>query len=300
MDPLSQLLSLLKPESFASGGVVLTADMSVQWPAHEGVKCYAVVTGECWLSVEGITEPIRLAAGDCYLLPPGPSFRLATDLSVKTVDFQTLRAEMVSVTAEKLVEKSSCLLVGGHFFLAGRAAQILLGGLPQVVHIRKERDKAAMCWALERLSQEVREPEPGSGLIVQQLAFMLLIQALRLHASDNQKGNAGWLVALRDKKLSVALACMHQNPEQKWTLNTLAFKAGMSRAAFAKHFGQAVGITPIEYLTQWRMLLASDRLQRSGETISGISAALGYESESAFRKAFKRVTGVPPGKVTRT
>ncbi len=80
------------------------------------------------------------------------------------------------------------------------------------------------------------------------------------------------------------------------TLNKLASQTGMSRAAFAKHFGQTVGITPIEPLTQWRMLLASDRLQNSGETISGVSAALGYESESAFRKAFKRVTGAPPGK----
>lgn len=84
------------------------------------------------------------------------------------------------------------------------------------------------------------------------------------------------------------------------TLNKLASHTGMSRAAFAKHFGQTVGITPIEYLTQWRMLLASDRLQNSGETISGVSAALGYESESAFRKAFKRVTGASPGKLTHS
>jgi len=84
------------------------------------------------------------------------------------------------------------------------------------------------------------------------------------------------------------------------TLIRLASQAGMSRAAFAKHFGQTVGITPIESLTQRRMLLASDRLQNSGETISGVSAAMGYESESAFIKAFKRVTGAPPGKLTRS
>ncbi|MGB8929003.1 AraC family transcriptional regulator (plasmid) [Pantoea agglomerans] len=84
------------------------------------------------------------------------------------------------------------------------------------------------------------------------------------------------------------------------TLNKLASHTGMSRAAFAKHFGQTVGITPIESLTQWRMPLASNHLQNSDETISGVSAALGYESESAFRKAFKRVTGAPPGKLTRS
>ncbi|MDY0998166.1 MULTISPECIES: helix-turn-helix domain-containing protein [Pantoea] len=84
------------------------------------------------------------------------------------------------------------------------------------------------------------------------------------------------------------------------TLNKLASHTGMSRAAFAKHFGQTVGITPIEYLTQWRMPLASNHLQNSDETISGVSAALGYESESAFRKAFKRVTGASPGKLTHS
>ncbi|UUE11275.1 AraC family transcriptional regulator [Dickeya zeae] len=298
MDPLSQLLSVLKPESCISGGIVLNAEMSVEWPAHEGVKCYAVITGECWLTVDGVKQPLRLVAGDCYLLPPGPPFRLTTDLSAKSVDFQTIRSEIVSVTAEKLVEKPACLMVGGHFILAGRPAQLLLGGLPPVVHIQKKSDKAAMSWALERMLQEVREPQPGSGLIVQQLAFMLLIEALRLHANDNHKENIGWLFALRDKKLGAALACMHQNPENKWTLNMLAVQAGMSRAAFAKHFKQTVGISPIEYLTQWRMVLACGRLQNSKDSISRISTELGYESESAFRKAFKRVIGSAPGMIT--
>lgn len=298
MDPLSQLLSVLKPENYVSGGVVLSAGMSVQWPAHEGVKCYAVLSGECWLMVDGAKQPSRLVAGDCYLLPPGPPFKLATDLSAKSVDFLTLRSEIVSVTAEKLAEKSGCLLVGGHFLLVGRPAQLLLGGLPQVVHIRKESDKATMSWALEKMSQEVREPQPGSGLIIKQMAFMLLIEALRLHANDNHQKNIGWLFAMRDKKLGAALACIHQKPENKWTLDTLAVKAGMSRATFAKHFKQTVGIAPVAYLTQWRMILACGRLQNSEDTISRISTALGYESESAFRKAFKRVIGSAPGTIT--
>lgn len=296
MDILSQLLSLLRPESYVSGGVMLSPEMSVQWPFHDGVKCYAIVSGECWLSVEGNTHPLKLQKEDCFLLPPGPPFRLATDLSAKTVDFTTVRTAMVSASAEEAGEKPGCLLVGGHFLLAGQAAKMLLEALPAVVHIRNPSDKAAMQWALERMVQEIREPQPGSALIVQQLAFMLLIQALRLYANDNQKARAGWLFALRDKKLSAALTCMHQNPEYKWTLAQLAGQAGMSRAAFAKHFRQTVGTAPVEYLTQWRMMLACEQLNYSDQTIAQIAAASGYESESAFAKAFKRIIGCSPGR----
>lgn len=298
MDPLSQLLSLLKPESYVSGGVVLNDGLAVQWPQHDGIKCYAVVSGQCWLSVEGVADLIRLTAGDCYLLPPGPPFRLTTDLSAKPVDFQAVRTTMTADIAFKADEEQSCFLVGGHFLLAGRPAQMLLGSLPPIVHIRKESDSTAMRWALERMVQEVRSPQPGSGLIVQQLAFMLLIQALRLHADERSSTNVGWLFALRDKHLSIALACMHDKPGHSWTLEKLALAVGMSRSVFAKRFRETVGTAPIEYLTQWRMLLACDRLQHSGDSILTISTSLGYESESAFRKAFKRVIGSSPGQLS--
>ncbi|MGY3310027.1 hypothetical protein ACVW06_003052 [Pantoea ananatis] len=152
MDPLSQLLSLLKTESYVSGGVVLDPAQAVQWPAHDGVKCYAVVFGSCWLSVEGLAEPVRLTAGECYLLPPGPPFRLATDLTQKPVDFQTVRTEMISDIATKTHETSGCFLVGGHFLLAGRAARLLLHSLSPVVHVHRDADKKAMYWALERMA----------------------------------------------------------------------------------------------------------------------------------------------------
>ena len=297
MDPLSQLLSLLKPESYASGGVLLPQGSAVQWPFHDGIKCYAVVSGECWLSVEGVTEPLRLTAGDCYLLPPGPPFRLATDLMSEPVDFQQVRTSMVTDIAVNMHKNPGCFLVGGHFLLAGRPASMLLSSLPPVVHIRKEADKAAMRWALDRMVQEVQTAQPGNGLIMQQLAFMLLIQALRLHINDTPGTGVGWLFALRDKQLSAALACIHDQPGYRWTLEKLAGQAGMSRSAFAKHFKVTVGTAPIDYLTQWRMLLACDRLQNSGDSIQQISLSSGYESESAFAKAFKRVIGCSPGQL---
>ncbi|VFS57359.1 Cupin [Kluyvera cryocrescens] len=93
MDPLSELLSLLKPQSYASGGLALSQNMAISWPDHQGIKCYSVVSGQCWLSVEGVADKRLLTAGDCYLMPPGPSFTLATSLSVEPVDFAIIVAE---------------------------------------------------------------------------------------------------------------------------------------------------------------------------------------------------------------
>nr|WP_260411855.1 AraC family transcriptional regulator [Pantoea ananatis] len=125
---------------------------------------------------------------------------------------------------------------------------------------------------------------------------MLVIQVLRLHADDSATPRTGWLFALRDKKLSAAIACMHDAPGQGWTVETLATQVGMSRSAFAQHFSQTVGMAPAACLTQWRMLLACDRLQQTDDSVLHIATSLGYESESAFRKAFKRVIGCTPGK----
>jgi len=294
MDPLSELLSLLKPQSYASGGVAIGREMSIQWPEHEGIKCYAVVSGQCWLSVEGVEAAILLSAGDCYLLPPGPPFRIATDLTATPVDFALLRdARRLGQTLLGGTEEE-CFLVGGHFVLTGHHATLLLGSLPPIVHIQKEADRTAMRWSLERMALEVREPQPGGSLIVQQLAYMMLIQALRLHLNDACHSSVGWLFALADKHLSEALSCMHNNPGYRWTLENLAAHVGMSRSAFTRHFKETVGSAPIEYLTHWRMLLACDRLKNSADSIPRIATSLGYESESAFGKAFKRVIGCSP------
>ncbi|MDB5768121.1 MAG: AraC family transcriptional regulator, partial [Collimonas fungivorans] len=282
MDPLSDVLSLLKPRSYASGGFEVTGDTAIQWPQHEGIKCYAVVSGQCWLSVEGIPDAVLLTAGDCYLLPPGPSFRLATDLSATPVDFNIVRSKSRSDREVSGKEEGSCYLVGGHFVLTGSHADFLLSSLAPIVHIRKESDKAAMRWSLQRMKEEVRDPQPGGSLIAQQLAYMMLVQALRLHLADGAKEGVGWLFALADKQMGAAIRCMHDDPGYRWTLQKLAERVGMSRSIFALRFKETVGATPMEYLTRWRMLLAGDRLKNSRESTSAIALSLGYESESAF------------------
>ena len=142
--------------------------------------------------------------------------------------------------------------------------------------------------------RELRDPRPGGFLVAQQLATTMLIQALRLHMAEGTLGGVGWLFALADVQMNAAITCMHQNPGHRWTIQQLAQRAGMSRATFALRFKRSVGLAPMEHLTRWRMLLASDRLTNSRDSIATISQTLGYESESAFSTAFKRVMRCSP------
>ncbi|MFC5861519.1 AraC family transcriptional regulator [Acidicapsa dinghuensis] len=294
MDPLSDVLSLLKPQSYVSGGFGVDGHMSIQFPRHRGIKCYAIVSGECWLVVEGVPEPVLLTEGDCYILPRGFPFCLTTDPSLPPVDFRTILAERQQGKAIFCDESGARYIVGGHFLLTGSYAEALLQSLPPIVHIRKESDKAAIRWALERMKEELRDPQPGGTLIAQQLAYVMLVQALRLHLSEESANGVGWLFALTDKQISAVIACMHNDPGHAWTLQELAGHAGMSRSIFAQRFKERAGTTPMEYLTRWRMLLAGERLKFTDDSIASIASSLGYESESAFGKAFRRVMGCSP------
>jgi AraC-like DNA-binding protein len=300
MDPLSEVLALIKLQSYSSGGFAVRGDIAVHFPKHPGIKCYAMLAGQCWLLVESIPEPTLLEAGDCFLLPHGLPFRLATDLSLEPVHYAIALAQL-GISGEAPGEAEGVrYIVGGHFALCGGPAEMLLRSLPPIVHIRRESDKAAIRWSLERMREELRDPQPGGSLIAQQLAYMMLIQALRLHLTDASNAGSGWLSALSDAHMSVAITHMHQAPGYPWTLQSLAQRVGLSRSVFALRFRATVGATPMEYLTRWRMLLAADRLRNSPEGLSAIAQSLGYESESAFSKAFRRVMGRSPRQYKKT
>jgi AraC-like DNA-binding protein len=295
MDPLSNVLSLLKPRNYLSAGFEAGGDWSIQFPdQQEGVKCGAVVSGECWLSVEGVPEAVLLRTGDCFLLPSGQPFRLATDLSLPPVDAATIFSPALTGGIVSYNGGDDFLLVSSRFALTGAHAGLLLCILPPIVLIRDESGQTALRWSVERMMQELREPQPGGFLIVQHLAHMILVQALRLHLADSSRAGVGWLFALADKQMSAAMTAMHEDPARRWTLQDLATCAGMSRSTFALRFKETVGTSPMDYLVHWRMLLAGDRLENSREPISAIAPSLGYESEAAFSTAFKRVMGCSP------
>lgn len=294
MDPLSDVLSLLKLHSYMAGGFEAGGDWSLAFGQHEGIKCYAAVSGECWLAVEGVAEAVHVQSGDCFLLPRGRAFRVASDLALAPVDALTTFPPVRDGGITCYNGGGDFLSVGGYFALSGDYAAGLLEMLPPIVHIRSESGKAELRWCVERMRQELREPQPGGFLIAQQLATMMLVQALRLHLAQASRSGVGWLFALSDKQMAGAIGAMHSDPSARWTLQSLAARAGMSRTTFTLRFKDAVGVSPIEYLTRWRMMVAGDRLLNSGDSISMIALSLGYESESAFSTAFKRVMGHSP------
>ena len=278
-----------RPGSFLESG-----NFAIEFPKHESIKCYAVVSGQCWLSVEGVPEAVRLTAGDCFLLPRGLASGLASDLTLTPVDARTIFPFPLNGRIASYNGGGDCLLVGGNFVLAGKPADILLAEPPPIVHIRKESDKTAMRWCLERMSEELRDAQPGGFLVAQQLAYVMLVQALRLHLAEGLRDRVGWIFALSDKQMSAAITSMHDEPAHDWTVEELGQRAGMSRSTFALRFKEMVGVSPMEYLTRWRMLLAGDRMANTGDSISEIAQSLGYESASAFTKAFKKIMGCSP------
>lgn len=300
MDPLSEVLSLLRPHSYTVGGIDKGGEFSVRFPQYKGVKCYAVVSGEQWLEVEGEPAAVHASAGDCFLLPRGRPFRLASDLSTPSVDASHFNWEhMKSGEIRTINGGGTCFTVGGHFLLAG-SSDILFGLLPAIVHLRSEADRAAMRWSLERLMQELRHPQPGGVLIAQQLAYSMLVQALRLYVGERGEERVGWLFGLSDDQLGRALHALHEDPSHAWTIQELAQVAGMSRSSFAEKFHRKVGRPVMEYLIHWRMLKAADMLATTDRPVGEVAQSSGYESESAFSAAFKRVMGQSPRQYARS
>ena len=291
MDPLSDVISFLAPRSYFVGGFEAGGDWSIRFDAFEGIKCYAVTSGACWIAVEGAGEPVLLKQGDCFLLPHGWPFRVASDPDLPRDDWKRHFLGSRDGALVRLNDSDGVTVLGGHFQLAGPQAAMLLGMLPPIVHLQSETDRETLRWAFDRMRQELVDPKPGGLLILQQLATMIFVQALRLHL-DEGKG-VGWLFALSDKPVGAAIAAIHREPARRWTVAALAAEVGMSRSGFAARFRQLVGDGPIEYLTRWRMLLAGRSVSR-GEPIGAIARSLGYESESAFSTAFKRVMGSTP------
>ncbi|MFZ6654004.1 AraC family transcriptional regulator [Undibacterium sp. TJN19] len=305
MDPLSDVLSLLKPRSYMFRGLDAGGQWSLHFKALQGIRCYALLSGEFWLTVEGYPEPVHLKAGDCVLLPGGQPASLGSDPALPSVDASMVFPMVKEGGIVTYNGGGDCYGLGGYFEFAGRHAGVLLGILPAVVHIRKESDKKVLRGSLEQIMQELREPLPGGSLIARHLAHLMLIQALRLFLAQTTEQTAqtegggagagvGWIYALSDRQISAAIHAMHENPAHKWTIQSLAERSYMSRSTFALKFKTLVGESPMDYLTRWRMLLAGDRLMNTRDPISIIAPSLGYESESAFSTAFKRVMQCSP------
>lgn len=293
MDALSSVLSLLQPADYMFRAIDAAGDWSIRFPASPGIMCCALLSGQVWLTVEGVGD-VLLEPGDCVLLPKEKPVRIGSAVDASSVDVGAVLPQFPEGGVATLNGGGAVFGVGGYFEFGGRHAQVLLDVLPPIVHIREESDRTALRGAVEHIMQELREPQPGGFLVAQHLAHLMLLQALRLFMREQRGGQAGWIYALGDRQISLALNAMHADVARRWSLQTLADSAHMSRSTFALRFKERVGEAPMDYLTRWRILLASERLVRTREPISVIAPSLGYASESAFSTAFRRVMGCSP------
>jgi len=271
----------------------LGAASAIQFPRHDGLKCYALISGEGWLSVDEVPDPVHLRAGECFLLPKGRPFCLAGKESNARAGHSGLEGVQCGTIAT-YSGGGQCLIVGAHYAFSTIQAVMLLDLLPPIVHLQNASDNIGLCWTLQRMTEELRHPQLGGVVVAHSLARMMLVQALRVHINDSEKKNLGGLSAMSDGQMITAITSMQNEPALDWTVEKLANRVGMSRAAFALKFKQTVHQSPIEYLTRWRMLLAEDRMTRSNDSIAEIAQSLGYESASAFAKVFRKVTGSSP------
>ena len=294
MDPLSDVLSVLKVRSYASRDFDMEGEWSFRFGPHRGIKLLATTAGTAWLRVDGVDQALLMRAGDCLLLPSGRSFQVASDLNLPPQDGEQALKHLESAKRTDGNWVSDCRACTGHFELEEDSADLLLDLLPPIVHVRGEQDKKTLRWCLERTTQELRECLPGHALIAQQMALTMLVQVLRGFAYAESTDKPGWLFALGNAQISRSLIAIHQNPPRSWTLASLAKEAGMSRPKFAVEFRRLVGLAPIEYLTRWRMTLAKERLLTSAGPLACIAEAAGYGSQGAFSIAFTRVVGKSP------
>ncbi|KAB1948578.1 AraC family transcriptional regulator [Micromonospora sp. ALFpr18c] len=294
MDPLEDVLALLGATSRVSAGLVAGGRWAVAFEPPAGAKFNAVRRGRCFLRVDGEPDPIRLDEGDCFLLTRPVAYTLFSDADVPVEPAHPIFATAVDGVAQ-VGDGDDVFLVGGAFTLGDRARSLLLDSLPPVIHVPADTPEAgAVRWALTEIDAELQRTQLGSRLVAEHLALVLLIRVLRLHLARDPGATTGWLAGLADPVVAPALRALHARPAQPWTVDDLARAATVSRSTLAARFKRVVGVGPLEYLTNWRIELAADRIRRGSDTVASIAQAVGYGSESALSVAFKRTTGVSP------
>jgi AraC-like DNA-binding protein len=312
LDALSQMLRAVR----LTGSVFFTGYFSAPFgvisPKHwdettplarlRHISVFHLVTaGRCTIELTGGVRR-DIAAGDILLLPfadehrfwngSPPEFGFAPDLVRPAPIEGMLTFNYGGGGGEET--RLVCGYVESSEFLFAPVFRTL----PQMLveQTGNERVGALMASTAREIAALAEAATPGSQMILGRMMELLFVEVLRRHVSRLPAGSTGWLAALNDPILGRALALMHADPARKWTAEDLAREAGSSRTVLAERFKALLGRPPIDYVTSWRIQLAADRLRNSSDSIGGIAADIGYESEAAFNRAFKRVTGLTPGR----
>jgi AraC-like DNA-binding protein len=250
------------------------------------------------VKTQGANQPIEAAAGDLVLLARGEGHEIASVPGKRPTPLEeVLRRHRSAMEPLRWGGGGAeTHLICGSFHLEEVTRGGLVPLLPPVLRVpgRQGSDLERLDHTLRALADEVHHPSPGTELAVSRLVDLIFVQALRHWLERQPPGTAGWLGAMREPRIGAALGHMHAEPERPWTIHDLARKAGMSRSAFASRFAALVGEAPLQHLARWRMQLAATLLRDGLLRPSEVAARVGYESEAAFSRTFKRYTGQPP------
>ncbi len=298
-DPLTELLATFPlPITFA-GNLALTAPWGLSVPQNAAI--FGVLTGsECWLSGRAMPEAVPIAPGDFIALSPACEYQLASRQGGQAIGIEQLihrpeHAGGCSIAWGGGGDHTG--LTGGVLEFNGHGIHPLYSALPPVVHLtRNNHDRVSefgvILYAIER---EISANRPGTRAILSHLAQVLLVQAARLYLAESGGETSESLQGLLHRDLGPALALIHRQPEEHWTVASLAERANMSRSAFSAVFTKVLGVPPVQYLREHRMRTACRLLQDPTLGLKEVSSRVGYDSVSAFSSAFKRYSGSAPG-----
>jgi AraC-like DNA-binding protein len=312
MDVLTDVLNTVRVSAACYGRVEAAAPWGIQVGLGEDPKFHVILQGRCWLEVEGQGEAVELEAGDLFALPHGHAHALRDAPGTQAINLEELfeRNAPDAITDEQRCaggvlrvggSGESTLLVSGRVRFDDPRNNPVLRVLPPLVLIRG-KDGRAVHWlesTLRFIACEASSNRPGAETVINRLADVLFIQIVRGYLASTPEDTRGWLRALSDAQIGASLGLIHQRPESNWTVASLANKVGMSRSTFAGRFAELVGEPPLHYLTRWRMQKAAALLRDGQATLADIADRVGYESEAAFSKAFKRWVGTAPGAYRR-
>lgn len=303
-DPLSDSLHQLRLTGSLYCRAELTAPWGIDMPVFTGKMMFHVITsGSCWLQI-GDSVPIHLRQGSLVLIPHGRGHVILSDPSSESDALFDIPVEKVSECYEIMQHGGGGVpteLTCGVVNFDQIAGQQLVNQLPEIILI-DSWDAETDDWlhsTLKFISREAQTLKPGGQTVITHLADILVIQAIRFWLNTAPEAHQGWLGALRDAKIGTALTVLHREPEKNWTVGSLAQEVGMSRSGFSARFTELVGDSVKRYLTYWRMQIARDRLLQGSVPIAILAEQLGYSSEAAFSRAFKRTMGVSPSNIHR-
>lgn len=297
MDPLTDLLSVLRPKAHIYSRFEGHAPWAVNFNCYDYVKFGMVMKGNCLMTLKGLSKPIQFKTGDAWLLFAPKDYRMGSDLTTKPVHsdevFINPNAKTFTV-GKKSPKKEQTLIFGGRIDLDHTNTSVLLDSLPRLIHMKSEDVSPVLKGIFLLLQAEASTNKAASSLMLEKLIQMVFIESLRTINPNELK--IGCLKGMAHPQTNKVLQAIHSDYKKDWSVEGLAKIYGASRSSFAAHFKSMIGVSPMEYLQSWRMITAKERLRDSTKLISEIAYSVGYDSETAFSTAFSRVVGVSPKK----